>query len=124
MIVDWLIGILVALAIVSRSTAALVFAGLTAAHSLILGSADGLLYYGSAALTDLAVIMLIAMLPTVSFMALTLQRLSLYLVAIVTLSQGGPTDDLGGDTMGRWRDNLRAVIGAGRGRGQAVEGPL
>ena len=58
----------------SRFFAAAAFVSVTLAHEVLLSTYDGLLYYGSAALFDLAIIVLLSRLNPLPKMAVRLQR--------------------------------------------------
>ncbi len=66
----------------ARFFAALVFVGGTLSHDFLLQDLIGLSYYGSAALTDLGVIVVLSLLRPVSKLAVELQRLSFISIII------------------------------------------
>ncbi len=77
---DYILAALALAALVQPNTArffaALVFVGATLSHDLLRDGLIGLAYYGSAALTDLGVIVMLSLLRPVSKLAVELQRLS------------------------------------------------
>ena len=60
-----------------RFAAAVIFAGVTVSHELLFSSLDGLAYYGSAALLDLLIIILISRLEPVTNTVLMLNKICL-----------------------------------------------
>lgn len=65
-----------------RFYAAFVFAGLTVLHDPLFGDLDGLAYYGSAALTDLLILTLLAGVYPVPKMVISLQFMSIVSVIL------------------------------------------
>lgn len=69
----------------SRAIGAVCFSSMLVLHDLLLADADGFAYYGSAALTDLIVVVLLHKLAPLSKMVLELQRLSIVSICINAL---------------------------------------
>ena len=119
----------------NRLFAALVFAGLTLAHDLYLSDLDGLAYYGSAALMDLAIIILTSGIYPVPAMVVRLHQICLfsiiancagwvmwqaylpptvydamfvfiYIWAVIAMIKKD-SGDVGGYSMDSWRANFR-----------------
>ena len=65
-----------------RLFAAFIFAGLTLCHDIFLSHFDGLLYYGSAALLDLAIIILTSGIAPVPQMVISLHRICMASIAM------------------------------------------
>lgn len=118
-----------------RFFAAFVFVGVTLLHEVFLADADGLLYYGSAALFDLAIVILLSGVHPLPKMVLALQQICivsifvnlfgwvlwvlylpptayntsfvlLYFWALLALINRG-ANDVGGYTMASWATCFR-----------------
>lgn len=119
-----------------RLFAGIIFTGITLLHEVLLASQSGFLYYGSAALFDLTIIMLISGINPVPKMVLTLQKIcvvsivvnlagwllwcsyypplaydlafaAIYVWILVALIKRGRGDGMGGFTMDRWASCVR-----------------
>jgi len=66
---------------ITRLFGAIIFAGLTLIHDIYLSSLDGLAYYGSAALTDLAIIVLTSGIFPIPLMVVRLHYICLFSIA-------------------------------------------
>lgn len=135
-----------------RASAAIVFTSAAVVHEMLLSSLDGFSYYGSAALFDLIVILILTIIPVtrlsirlqvISFVSAILNFIGwvmwtlylppdwynaafivLYGVSAFVLSISGGGDDVGNRTLDRRRSGIRRDDSQGRSIGAGVQGKL
>ena len=84
--ITWLINALIVGILFQQNAqrfyAACVFSGITYAHELLMSNADGLMYYASAALFDLLIVIVLGMIAPLPKMVLRLQIISFGFVLV------------------------------------------